>query len=387
MNKNENKKIFASTHTKHLTMTYHKLPYSIHCKDVLNNIKVQFENNIAISKKNYTIVNIMLVKEPYDLEINTENKDKCHIHAYVELKNKIKIHKHANTAKLFVFRYEDQEYYPNISPCFNRVSYCKYMLKLWEEDEKYKNDEYWSSMIDFLSQDSLNVTIKDLGSNMSKYTKQDAREKLEKHDVMQQVKRRNVIDYIFNKLPESREKIDDFLINLTGLKYLAESYKENPNYLLTKKGLEHMIEATRKYSTYIYGIPNTAKTSIVCAAVAELEQQNSAKYLLVKINNYDETKIINKIDVNQYDFVFLLFDDVKPEKDEELNRTFLINLLSGNEMPTSLSCRYENAKFNKKFIKIFTNNVPFSKFIEKMREEYKVRIKEIEFHSDHVYSS
>lgn len=382
----EEQQIFWLKNTCNITLTYHKLPENFDCSQNIDNIKLLYNEKITKTRASNEINNITIVKEHYDLKKNPSNAGLVHLHVLVELKTKMRINKHSNTAKLFIFKYLDKEYYPHMSPCKDKNAYLSYMFKLLTEEEQKNTCDKWSSIKTISNNVDLNNTIKELGANMSKYTKQDARIKLEKHNIDAQVKKANVINYIFNKLPETKEKLEDFIIEQIGLKYIADNYLNNPNYFKIKELIEHLLTNTRKHSGYISGPANTGKTSMVYAAVLDLAHKHNKKYLIVRIKDLDSTKVVNQINASEYDLIIVVFDDVTPEGEEQTQRTYLLNLLSGNEDPAVLKCRYENARFNKKMVKVFTNNVPFDEFIRKMKQEYKVRVKSIMMDGEHVYS-
>ena len=125
------KNIFHSKHTKYITVTYHKLPFDINIKDNIKDIKLQIECNIYNSRKTYKIESIMLVKEPYNLDKNPENKDYVHLHGLIVFTKTLRIHRQVNTAKLLIFKYINKQYYPHLSPAHNAESYRDILIN-WD---------------------------------------------------------------------------------------------------------------------------------------------------------------------------------------------------------------------------------------------------------------
>ena len=380
------KNIFHSKHTKYITVTYHKLPFDINIKDNIKDIKLQIECNIYNSRKTYKIESITLVKEPYDLDKNPENKDYVHLHGLIIFANKIRINRQVNTAKLLIFKYINKQYYPHLSPAHNAESYREYINKLGLEDDKYATEEWTAtegSVI--LCKDNARKVISKIVGKLHVYTKQDARTMLSELDIDSWFKYRSSILSLINVLPESKQKVEDYILSTTGLLHNAQSYNNNPNYERVKKALADVIDIPRKYCAHIIGAPNLGKTSMIRAAIAELEQENNHKYLILEIYDLDDAKIVNRVNKNDYDYILILFNDAAPEGDNKKSRTYIINLLTGNQFNSSIKCRYENAIIHDKIIKIFTHNVSFDKIVVEMREEYKVRIEECRLDDLYTY--
>jgi hypothetical protein len=382
------KNIFHARNTKYITVTYHKLPFDINIKDNIKDIKLQIECNIYNSRKTYKIESITLVKEPYDLDKNPENKDYVHLHGLIVFTKTLRINRQVNTAKLLIFKYINKQYYPHLSPAHNAESYREYINKLGLEDDKYATEEWTATEGSImLHKDNVIETIYNIHSKLHVYTKQDMRTIIASLDARAWLKHRQSFACMMNMLPESKQKVEDYILSTTGFLHNAQAYNNNPNYELVKKALADVIDIPRKYCAHIIGAPNLGKTSMIRAAIAELEQENSSKYLILKIGDLDDAKIVNRVNKNDYDYILMLFDDAAPEGDNKKSRTYIINLLTGNELTSTIKCRYENAIMHDKIIKIFTHNVSFDKMITEMRKEYKVRIRECQLDDLYTYKN
>lgn len=372
-------RFFHRSHARYITATYHKLHIDVNIKDLVVANFIRINSYLETANYKIRIKYLTVTKELYTNNAGQANKDLCHLHTLIELDRPLRIHSHKKTAGIFSLKSDGNIFYPHLSPLVDQESYCRYITKKQIEDEKYTTDSWYYSYSNgvelpiLVESDQLDAELNHAVQYMDIMSKNDLLKILKKYKLNVQLKHRRSIDYLFAKLPNSRERIEDYLLSPKNIKYLADHYQGNLNFNTILKEIDLLLSIPSKQSVQFIGPSNTYKTSMIWAALLEIQKKRGIKLAVTEILNYDDAKKINNLDTSQIDYLIVIFDDC--DINQDWKRSDITNLLQGNERNSVITCRYENANFNHKHIKIFVHNIPFDKLLNPMLPEYYSRIK------------